>query len=43
VALTRAGERLYLSWAAGRMRGKQAKPSRFIGEIEAYGRERTGR
>jgi DNA helicase-2/ATP-dependent DNA helicase PcrA len=43
VALTRAGERLYLSWAAGRVRGKQAKPSRFLGEIEAYGRERAGR
>jgi DNA helicase-2/ATP-dependent DNA helicase PcrA len=41
VALTRAGERLHLSWAAGRVRGKQAKPSRFLGEIEAYGRERV--
>lgn len=41
VALTRAGEQLYLSWAASRMRGKQAKPSRFLGEIEAYGRERA--
>jgi DNA helicase-2/ATP-dependent DNA helicase PcrA len=41
VALTRAGERLYLSWAAGRVRGQQAKPSRFLGEIEAYGRERS--
>jgi DNA helicase-2/ATP-dependent DNA helicase PcrA len=40
VALTRAGERLYLSWAAGRNRGQQLKPSRFLGEIEAYGRER---
>jgi DNA helicase-2/ATP-dependent DNA helicase PcrA len=43
VALTRAGERLHLSWAAGRSRGQQAKPSRFLGEIEAYGRERAGR
>lgn len=43
VALTRAGEQLYLSWAASRMRGKQAKPSRFLNEIEAYGRERAGR
>ncbi|HEX5689554.1 MAG TPA: ATP-dependent helicase, partial [Roseiflexaceae bacterium] len=43
VALTRAGERLYLSWAAGRVRGQQAKPSRFLGEIEAYGRERSHR
>lgn len=41
VALTRAGERLYLSWATGRNRGQQLKPSRFIAEIEAYGRERT--
>jgi DNA helicase-2/ATP-dependent DNA helicase PcrA len=43
VALTRAGERLYLSWAAARARGQQAKPSRFLGEIEAYGRERSRR
>jgi DNA helicase II / ATP-dependent DNA helicase PcrA len=43
VALTRAGERLYLSWAAGRVRGQQLKPSRFLGEIEQYGRERAGR
>ncbi|MCU0490424.1 MAG: UvrD-helicase domain-containing protein [Chloroflexaceae bacterium] len=41
VALTRAGERLYLSWAAGRNRGQIAKPSRFLDEILAYGRERT--
>jgi DNA helicase-2/ATP-dependent DNA helicase PcrA len=40
VAMTRAGERLHLSWAAGRNRGQQLKPSRFLGEIEAYGRER---
>jgi DNA helicase-2/ATP-dependent DNA helicase PcrA len=43
VALTRAGERLFLSWAAGRVRGQQLKPSRFLGEIEAYGRERSQR
>ncbi|KPV48658.1 DNA helicase UvrD, partial [Kouleothrix aurantiaca] len=43
VALTRAGERLHLSWAIGRVRGAQAKPSRFLGEIEAYGKERTKR
>jgi DNA helicase II / ATP-dependent DNA helicase PcrA len=43
VAMTRAGERLHLSWAAGRNRGQQLKPSRFLGEIEAYGRERMGR
>jgi DNA helicase-2/ATP-dependent DNA helicase PcrA len=40
VALTRAGEKLFLSWAAGRNRGQQLKPSRFLGEIEAFGRER---
>jgi DNA helicase-2/ATP-dependent DNA helicase PcrA len=43
VALTRAGERLYLAWAATRQRGKQAKPSRFLDEILAYGKERAGR
>ena len=43
VAMTRAGERLHLSWAAGRTRGAQLKPSRFLGEIEAYGRERAAR
>ena len=42
VALTRAGEQLHLSWAAGRNRGQQLKPSRFLGEIEAYGKERAG-
>jgi DNA helicase-2/ATP-dependent DNA helicase PcrA len=43
VALTRAAERLYLSWASARVRGRETKPSRFLGEIEAYGRERTRR
>lgn len=43
VALTRAGERLYLSWAAMRNRGKPTKPSRFLEEIIAYGQERTGK
>ncbi|MBP1467184.1 UvrD-helicase domain-containing protein [Candidatus Chloroploca sp. M-50] len=43
VALTRAGERLYLSWAPGRNRGQQLKPSRFLDEIIAYGRERGHR
>jgi len=43
VALTRAAERLYLSWASGRARGRETKPSRFLGEIEAYGRERARR
>jgi DNA helicase-2/ATP-dependent DNA helicase PcrA len=41
VALTRAAERLYLSWAPGRNRGKTLKPSRFLEEILAYGRERV--
>ncbi|NJN15416.1 MAG: UvrD-helicase domain-containing protein [Oscillochloris sp.] len=43
VALTRAGERLYLSWTPGRQRGQIRKPSRFLEEILAYGRERAGR
>jgi DNA helicase-2/ATP-dependent DNA helicase PcrA len=42
VALTRAAERLYLSWAPGRQRGGNAKPSRFLNEILAYGKERAG-
>ena len=41
VALTRAGERLYLSWAVGRTKGKQLKASRFLEEMLAYGRERN--
>ncbi|GAB4449212.1 MAG: hypothetical protein OHK0015_54330 [Chloroflexi bacterium OHK40] len=41
VALTRAGERLYLSWTPGRSRGQTLKPSRFLDEILAYGRERA--
>ncbi len=42
VALTRAAERLYLSWAPGRSRGQILKPSRFLDEILAYGKERAG-
>jgi DNA helicase-2/ATP-dependent DNA helicase PcrA len=42
VALTRAAERLYLSWAPGRNRGQTLKPSRFLDEILAYGKERAG-
>ncbi|HWQ12882.1 MAG TPA: UvrD-helicase domain-containing protein [Roseiflexaceae bacterium] len=47
VALTRAGEKLFLSWAARRSgvsaNGKASlQPSRFLGEIERYGRERAG-
>jgi DNA helicase II / ATP-dependent DNA helicase PcrA len=41
VALTRAAERLYLSWAPGRNRGQILKPSRFLDEILAYGKERA--
>ncbi|GAB4171036.1 MAG: UvrD-helicase domain-containing protein [Roseiflexaceae bacterium] len=41
VAVTRAAERLFLSWAASRMRGAQLKPSRFLQDIESYGRERA--
>ncbi len=41
VALTRAAERLYLSWAPGRSRGQVLKPSRFLEEILAYGKERA--
>ncbi|MBO9312297.1 MAG: UvrD-helicase domain-containing protein [Chloroflexus sp.] len=43
VALTRAAERLYLSWTASRNRGQQLKPSRFLDEIIAFGRERSRR
>jgi DNA helicase-2/ATP-dependent DNA helicase PcrA len=43
VALTRAAEKLYMSWAVSRNHGKQAKPSRFLEEILAYGKERAGR
>lgn len=42
VALTRAKEQLLLSWVAQRGKGKQSKRSRFLDEIEAYGRERKG-
>lgn len=41
VALTRAAERLYLSWAPGRNRGQKLKPSRFLEEIVTYGQERA--
>jgi DNA helicase-2/ATP-dependent DNA helicase PcrA len=41
VALTRAGEQLYLSWTPARNRGKTARPSRFLGDIQDYGRERS--
>jgi DNA helicase-2/ATP-dependent DNA helicase PcrA len=43
VALTRAGERLFLSWAPGRSRGKTLHRSRFLEEILSYGRERSRR
>jgi DNA helicase-2/ATP-dependent DNA helicase PcrA len=41
VALTRAKEQLWLSWAAGRARGQTLKRSRFLDEIIAYGQERA--
>jgi DNA helicase-2/ATP-dependent DNA helicase PcrA len=41
VALTRAKEHLYLSWAAARHKGKQGRRSRFLDEIEAYGKEKA--
>jgi DNA helicase-2/ATP-dependent DNA helicase PcrA len=41
VALTRAAERLFISWAPGRNRGQILKPSRFLDEILAYGKERA--
>ncbi|WP_026370444.1 ATP-dependent helicase [Kallotenue papyrolyticum] len=41
VAITRAREQLWLSWAAGRQRGVSAKRSRFLDEIIAYGQERA--
>ncbi|WP_298817773.1 ATP-dependent helicase [Chloroflexus sp.] len=41
VALTRAAERLYLSWTPARNRGQCLKPSRFLEEIIAFGRERA--
>jgi DNA helicase II / ATP-dependent DNA helicase PcrA len=46
VALTRAGEQLYLSWAARRggiasKGGQTMQRSRFLAEIEQYGRERV--
>jgi DNA helicase-2/ATP-dependent DNA helicase PcrA len=43
VALTRAAEKLFLSWAPGRSRGKTLQRSRFVEEIVAYGRERSQR
>lgn len=43
VALTRAKEQLWLSWAASRQRGATARRSRFLEEIIAYGKERAAR
>jgi DNA helicase-2/ATP-dependent DNA helicase PcrA len=39
VAITRAGQQVYLSRAESRSKGKSLKPSRFLDEIVAYGRE----
>ncbi|HEX6291624.1 MAG TPA: UvrD-helicase domain-containing protein [Herpetosiphonaceae bacterium] len=41
VALTRAREQVWLSWAGGRQRGQMLKRSRFLDEIIAYGQERA--
>jgi DNA helicase-2/ATP-dependent DNA helicase PcrA len=41
VALTRAKEQLWLSWAVGRSRGQTLKRSRFLDEIITYGQERA--
>lgn len=41
VAITRAKEQLWLSWAVGRQRGVTAKRSRFLDEIVQYGKERA--
>ncbi|HEY0735413.1 MAG TPA: UvrD-helicase domain-containing protein [Herpetosiphonaceae bacterium] len=41
VALTRAKEQIWLSWASGRQRGQSLKRSRFLDEIVAYGQERA--
>jgi DNA helicase-2/ATP-dependent DNA helicase PcrA len=41
VALTRAKEQLWLSWASGRQRGQTLKRSRFLDEIIVYGQERA--
>jgi DNA helicase-2/ATP-dependent DNA helicase PcrA len=41
VAFTRAAERLYLSWTSSRNRGQHLKPSRFLEEVLAFGRERA--
>jgi DNA helicase-2/ATP-dependent DNA helicase PcrA len=43
VALTRAGEQLYLSWTPRRNRGQTLQRSRFLDDIESYGRERRQR
>ncbi len=40
VALTRAREQLWLSWATVRQRGVTARRSRFVDEIVAYGQEK---
>ena len=41
VAMTRAKEHLLLSWAMARHKGKPGVRSRFINEVEAYGKERA--
>ena len=41
VAMTRAKEQLLLSWTPARNRGQRSARSRFLDEVEAYGKERT--
>jgi DNA helicase II / ATP-dependent DNA helicase PcrA len=43
VAITRAAQQVFLSRAEGRSRGKSLKPSRFLDEIVAYGKQLAAR
>ncbi len=43
VAMTRAKEHLFLSWAGTRQKGKRNQRSRFLDDVELYGKERTRR
>ena len=43
VAITRAGQQVYLSRAESRAKGKGLKPSRFLEEIVAYGASLAGK
>ncbi len=41
VAMTRPREQLLLSWSQSRNRGQRSARSRFLDEVEAYGKERA--